>query len=368
MGQNRPPGEVEELDGTHPVTGHIMPSWYPSRGGNLHRVAPTLEAMTGSRRTAAVIYNPAKVDLDLLQTSVSREAADVDWAQTLWFETSKEDAGQQAAAKALEQAVDLVIVAGGDGTVRAVIEALRGHDIPVALLPFGTGNLLARNLKMSLDDVPGSIHAAFTGSERAIDVGVIRIERNDKTRDEHAFVVMTGLGLDAKMMRNTDEDLKKKAGWAAYLKAMATSLRDKNELHVRFRLDDGKPFRATVHTLMLANCGSLPGNILLLPDAVLDDGQLDLLMARPRGFIGWIRTLAKIAWTNQVMRRTETGRDLAGRQKSDGDLHYDTATSFTARFSRPEEIELDGDPFGKATAIKAWIEPASLRVKTAATS
>jgi diacylglycerol kinase (ATP) len=319
-----------------------------------------------SPKTAAVIYNPIKVDLPALRDIVTHEAADAGWSETLWFETSVEDVGQGATREALEKNVDLVIVAGGDGTVRAVVEAVRGHDVPVALLPSGTGNLLARNLKMSMNDVPGSIHAAFTGAERRIDVGVIRIEREDSSRDEHAFVVMTGLGLDAKMIANTDEDLKKKAGWAAYVKAIATSLRDKGELHVRFRLDDGKPLRATVHTLILANCGSLPANILLLPDAVLDDGVFDLLMARPGGVLGWIRTLAKVVWTNQIVRRTKTGRDLAGQQKSDGDLHYDTAGSFTARFSRPEEIELDGDGFGKAVAFKAWIEAGSLRVKTAA--
>lgn len=321
-----------------------------------------------SAKTAALIYNPIKVDLPALRDIVAHEAADAGWKETLWFETSLEDVGQEATKKALEKNVDLLIVAGGDGTVRAVVEAARGHDVPVALLPSGTGNLLARNLHMSLNDVPGSIHAAFTGPERSIDVGMIRIERDDKTRDEHAFVVMTGLGLDAKMIANTDEDLKKKAGWAAYLKAMAASLRDKGELQVRFRLDDGKPLRATVHTLILANCGSLPGNILLLPDAVLDDGVFDLLMARPGGFLGWIRTLAKVAWTNQVVRRTKTGRDLAGEQKSDGDLHYDTTSDFVARFSRPEEIELDGDGFGKAVAFKAWIEAGALRVKTAATT
>jgi diacylglycerol kinase family enzyme len=316
-------------------------------------------------KTAAVIYNPVKVDLESLQTTVSREASDAGWAETLWFETSVDDVGQEATGRALDREVDLVIAAGGDGTVRAVVEALHGHDVPVALLPSGTGNLLARNLEMSLDDVPGSIRAAFTGGERSIDLGMIRIERHDGSRDSHAFVVMAGLGLDAKMIANTDEDLKKKAGWAAYLKAMATSLRDKGELHVRFRLDDEKSFRATVHTLIVANCGSLPGNVLLLPDAVLDDGLFDLLMARPGGFVGWIRTLSKVAWTNQVVRRTKTGRALAGEQKSDRDLHYDTTSAFTARFSRPEEIELDGDGFGRASAFTAWIEPGALRVRTA---
>ncbi|WP_286344922.1 diacylglycerol/lipid kinase family protein [Frondihabitans sucicola] len=317
-------------------------------------------------KTAAVIYNPVKIDLESLQATVAREASEAGWAETLWFETSVDDVGQEATGRALDRGVDLVIVAGGDGTVRAVVEAVRGHDVPVALLPSGTGNLLARNLGMSLDDVPGSIRAAFTGEERRIDLGMIRIERHDKTRDSHAFVVMAGLGLDAKMIANTDEGLKKKAGWAAYLKAMAASLRDKRELHVQFRLDDDTPFHATVHTLILANCGSLPGNVLLLPDAVLDDGLLDLLMARPGGFFGWVRTLAKVAWTNQVVRRTKTGRELAGEQKSDRDLHYDTATAFTARFSRPEEIELDGDGFGRAVAFRAWVEPGALRVRTAA--
>jgi diacylglycerol kinase (ATP) len=259
-----------------------------------------------------------------------------------------------------------VIVAGGDGTVRAVVEAVRGHDVPVALLPSGTGNLLARNLKMSLGDIPGSISAAFTGTERRIDLGMIRIEREDRTRDTHAFVVMTGLGLDAKMIANTDEDLKKKAGWAAYLKAMAKSLRDPDELHVRFQLNDGRRKRTVLHTLILANCGSLPGNVLLLPDAVLDDGLFDLLMARPGGFLGWIRVAVKIAWTNGVIRRTKTGRDLAGEQKNDKDVHYNTGTAFTARFDRAEEIELDGDGFGKAAAFRAWIEPGALRVKTPA--
>jgi diacylglycerol kinase (ATP) len=316
-------------------------------------------------KTAAVVYNPVKVDIDSLRATVTQEASDADWAETLWFETSVDDAGQEATGRALARGVDLVIAAGGDGTVRAVVEAVRGRDVAIALLPSGTGNLLARNLDMSLDDVPGSIRAAFAGEERRIDLGRIRIERHDGSRDSHTFVVMAGLGLDAKMIANTDEDLKKKAGWAAYLKAMATSLRDKRELHVRFRLDEGKPFRATVHTLILANCGSLPANILLLPDAVLDDGLFDLLMARPGGFFGWIRTLAKVAWTNQVVRRTKTGRELAGEQKSDRDLHYDTTAAFTARFSRPEEIELDGDGFGRAVAFTAWIEPGALRVRTA---
>jgi len=323
-------------------------------------------AGTNGAKTAAVIYNPIKVDLDALRDAVDREAEAAGWNETLWFETSVEDVGQGATKKALEHKVDMIIAAGGDGTVRAVAEGARGADVALALLPSGTGNLLARNLNLTLNDLPGSIHAAFTGEDRRIDLGVIRIERADKTRDEHAFVVMAGLGLDAKMIANTDEDLKKKAGWAAYVKAIVASLRDPEELHIRFRIDEKEPERRTVHTLILGNCGSLPANILLMPDAVLDDGFLDLMMTRPKGVVGWIRVWIKVAWTNGVLRRTKAGRAIAGERKNNRDLRYETTSSFTARLSRPEEIELDGDGFGKAVAFKAWIEPQALRVRAAA--
>jgi diacylglycerol kinase (ATP) len=163
-------------------------------------------------RSAAVIYNPVKVDLETLKATVHSEAAAAGWGETRRFETSVDDVGQGATAEALDGDVDLLIVAGGDGTVRAVLEAVRGHDVPVALLPSGTGNLLARNLQLTLDDLPGSIKAAFAGEQRRLDLGMISIERVDGSRDEHAFVVMAGLGLDAKMIANTDENLRRKPG------------------------------------------------------------------------------------------------------------------------------------------------------------
>jgi diacylglycerol kinase (ATP) len=316
-----------------------------------------------SPRTAAVIYNPIKVDIEALRAAVATEQGSAGWGETLWFETSVEDVGQGVTKEAIDAGVDMVIAAGGDGTVRAVSEALRGTGISLALLPSGTGNLLARNLKLTLGDTAHSLRSAFTGVDRKVDLGVIDIERADKSRDQHVFVVMAGMGIDAKMIKNTDDDLKAKAGWAAYVDAIVKSLRDPNELHLRFRLDDGTPKRATVHTIIIGNCGSLPANVLLLPDAVVDDGLFDLMLMRPGGLLGWIRVWTKIAWTNGVVRRTKAGKALVGEHKNDGDLHYETGTKFVARLSRPEEIELDGDAFGKAVAFKAWIDPGALCVR-----
>jgi diacylglycerol kinase family enzyme len=317
-------------------------------------------------KIAAVIYNPIKVDLEALREAVTREAAAAGWGESLWFETSVDDVGQGVTKKALEQNVDLIIAAGGDGTVRAVAEAVRGSSTPVALLPSGTGNLLARNLKLTLDDMPNSVQSAFTGADRQIDLGVVDIERDDRSRDRHVFVVMAGMGIDAKMIKNTDDELKAKAGWAAYVQAIVRSLRDPNELHLRFQLDGGKRKRATVHTVILGNCGSLPANILLMPDAVVDDGLFDLMLMRPGSAIGWIRLWVKVAWTNGIVRRTKAGKALAGERRNDGDLHYETGKRFIARLSRPEEIELDGDGFGRATAFNAWIEPGALTVRVPA--
>lgn len=103
--------------------------------------------------TAAVVYNPTKVDIAVLHAAISAAATAAGWAETSWYETSVDDVGQGVAAQALEAGVDLVIAAGGDGTVRAVVEAVRGSAVPVALLPSGAGNLLARNLHLTLDDL-----------------------------------------------------------------------------------------------------------------------------------------------------------------------------------------------------------------------
>ncbi|MES2093009.1 MAG: diacylglycerol kinase family protein [Actinomycetota bacterium] len=318
------------------------------------------------QRIAAVIYNPTKVDSEAFRSTLSGAAAEAGWGKPSFYETSEDDGGQGVASQALRDGASLIFAAGGDGTVRAVAEVVRNSGVPLALLPAGTGNLLARNLHLTLDDMPGSARSAFEGIDRPIDIGVIDIERADGTRDEHSFVVMAGMGIDAKMIKNTDDDLKEKAGWAAYINALVKSLRDPDELHVHYRLDGGPRTRRTVHTLILGNCGSLPANILLMPEAVIDDGLFDLMMTRPGGLLGWLRVWVKIAWTNGVVRRTKAGRAVAGEHRNTSDLHYETGSSFEATLTRPEEIELDGDGFGKAVGFRTRIEAGALIVRVTA--
>jgi diacylglycerol kinase (ATP) len=325
-----------------------------------------LHASTDTAPRAALIYNPVKVELDELKPIVDAVEQEAGWRPTLWLETTEDDPGTGQAEEALRAGVAVVIAAGGDGTVRVVAEVLRGSGVPLALLPSGTGNLLARNLDLTLDDAEHSLRSAFTGENRPIDMAVIDIRDGDQKVRRHAYLVMAGLGLDAKMLANTDDELKAKAGWLAYVKAIGIALRDKNQLRLRFKLDGGGTRSIRAHTIMIGNCGSLPANILLLPEAAVDDGEFDIVVLRPEGFVGWVQITVKIFWENGVLRRTTAGRKLMGATKEVRALNYLRGKELIVSLSRPEQIQLDGDGFGVARAFKTWVDPKSLLVRVPA--
>ena len=319
--------------------------------------------MASSKQQAAVVFNPIKVDVDALRQAVARVEKAAGWATTLWFETTEVDPGTGQAREAVKQGADVVMAAGGDGTVRAVAEGLHKSGVALALLPSGTGNLLARNLELTLDNLERSVETAFTGKDRAIDLGLMEAERLDGTRDSYVFLVMAGVGLDAQMIANTNPKLKLKVGWLAYVDAIARSMRGNNRVRMRFSID-GSPVRTmSAHTVLVGNCGSLPGNILLLPEAAVDDGIFDVVALRPKGFIGWVQIWVKIVWENGVLRRSQVGRKMLSLTKEVRTLRYMRGARFVARLSRPEEFELDGDGFGKAIALRAIVDPLGITIR-----
>ncbi|MFP7761992.1 diacylglycerol/lipid kinase family protein [Marisediminicola sp. LYQ85] len=319
-------------------------------------------------KRAAVVYNPIKVNIAKLRASVAAAEKTAGWQSTVWFETSVEDPGERVTREALEHDVDVVMAAGGDGTVRSVAEALRGTRIPLGLLPSGTGNLLARNLHLTLDDLDKSVSTAFTGRDRPIDLGVVEVQRPDESRERFIFLVMAGLGLDAQMIANTDPELKKRVGWIAYVDAIRKSLKGNNRLNIRYNLDGQGNRTVRVHTVLIGNCGSLPGNILLLPDAAVDDGEFDIVALRPEGFFGWVQIWVKIVWENGVLRRSQVGRKIMSLTKEVRTLRYLKGKDLVVRLGRAEEFELDGDAFGELVALKASVDPLALLVKVPADS
>jgi diacylglycerol kinase family enzyme len=317
-----------------------------------------------SKRRAAVVCNPIKVEAAKLRWAVDAAAASAGWAESLWFETTELDNGRSVTERALSEGASLVIVAGGDGTVRAVAEGLRGSDVPIALVPSGTGNLLARNLELPLTDLESSLETAFNGGERAIDLGIAEITRASATdTEEHVFLVMAGLGLDARMIKNTSTKLKKAVGWLAYVDGITRSLPELKPVRLRYRLDNRPPRALLAHTVIVGNCGMLPGGLLLMPDARVDDGLLDIAALRPRGPFGWIKVWRKVAWENGVLRKSAIGRKIIDLSRDVRDVLYLRGSSVDITVEVPQEFQLDGDEFGEATGVRTWAEHGALRVK-----
>ena len=108
---------------------------------------------------------------------------------------------------AVESGAEVVFVCGGDGTVMSAVSALVGTDTAMAILPAGTGNLLAANLGLSTDLAAG-LEVALESGLRRLDVGAV---------EGQYFAVMAGMGFDAHMLDATSETAKAHIGWAAYV-------------------------------------------------------------------------------------------------------------------------------------------------------
>jgi len=302
------------------------------------------------RRRAAIIVNPTKFDhLAAVQARVTRLVVEHGWAEPLFFETTAKDPGGGQARAALEAKVDLVCPLGGDGTVRAVAEALVGSDTPIGLLPGGTGNLLARNLGLPFDNLDDALRVALTGQNKRIDVGrlTVDVSGEDEQPHQHVFLVMAGFGFDAAIMADAPEKLKARVGPAAYLVSGTRNLRGP-QFKVRVRIDDGEEFSRRTRTVVVGNVGKLLGGLVLLPDAEADDGHLDAVILSPTGIVAWGAVAARL---------------VTQRRKGHERVDHHTCREIKVRADRPQEAQVDGDTIGKARAISAEVVPAALVVR-----
>jgi diacylglycerol kinase family enzyme len=300
--------------------------------------------------------------LPALRAAVAEQERRAGWAPSSWHETAADDSGRAAAREAVSDNPDMVIVAGGDGTVRVVAENIRESGVRLGVVPAGTGNLLARNLDIPVNDLKNAVRIAFSGVDRIIDVARIELEDADGTRHAHDFLVMAGIGLDAHMAANTNERLKKRIGWLAYTDPIARSVIGNEQLSMQYQLDGSRPRTLRAHTVIAGNCGTLTANILLLPDAVIDDGLLDIVALRPSNRFAWARIVSSLV-LNRFTHRTKPGR-LARRAAGEfGGLQYAQAHSLVVRLAEPQQIQLDGDSFGVVSALKISIVDAALPVR-----
>lgn len=312
------------------------------------------EGMTTS--PLAVVFNPSKISRDDLCDAFDRVDPDA-CAAAHWYETTVDDPGRGAAREALADGARLVVVAGGDGTVRAVAEVLAGSGVPLGIVPQGTGNLLARNLEVPVADIDAAIERALEPGERRIDLGWIDIDGDDE--DERAFAVMVGFGLDAQMLVETDEDLKDKAGWLAYVEALGRAVAASDVVAFDLALDDAEPEHMEGHTLMIGNCGTVQGGVALLPDAAVDDGRLDLLLVSADTVTGWLDTVRSFVWDNGVRRLFAKDDDALD---SDTARHL-CATRMRVELPRPLPFEIDGEEVGDVRSFTVRVDAGALVVR-----
>ena len=302
-----------------------------------------VSTLSAPARRAAVIFNPTKVtDWAMFRRRVDYELTARGWQRTLWMETTTDDPGRAMAEQAVREGVDLVLGAGGDGTIRVICAGLAGTGVPFGLIPAGTGNLLARNIGIPLDEA-AALDVAFDGMDKPIDL--VRLTVDDGAPDY--FAVMAGVGIDAVIMEGTDPNLKRAVGSAAYFVSAAQHA-NHPALHATITVDDQPEIKRRAHVIVIGNVGILQANIQLIPGARADDGILDVLVASPRTARDWVRL------TTQVLTR---------RRREDDQLDRLTGRKVTIKVEERDQYQVDGDTVGECNTMIAEVLPGALTLR-----
>ena len=268
------------------------------------------------------------------------------WSLELAVTTGPGDA-RELARQGVEAGVDVIAVFGGDGTTMQAVASMVGTGVPLALIPGGTGNLLAGNLR-----IPGNPTSAarilMTGRRRIIDLG--RVILPDGV---HYFGVACGAGIDARVMGETAAANKRRWGIGAYFATTFRVLPDLASTPCRITVD-GELLEVKCALALIMNCGEMiPPLVRVRPEISPEDGLLDLVTVTADSAWEGLRGLYRVVADG---RRT-TIRDTPY-------LRYARGTRFTIESECPMPVQFDGDPVG-TTPITAEVMPRALTVLTA---
>lgn len=295
----------------------------------------------------AIIVNPSKFDdLVALTNQVAAICAEHSWPEPTWYETTPEDPGTGQAREAIAAGAALVCPLGGDGTVRAVAAAMLDTGIPLGLLPGGTGNLLARNLSLPLDDLRAALTVAVTGKDTGVDAGLVSFDE----REPEIFLVMAGMGLDAEAVAGASVELKRRFGWVAYALSGLRSL-VRSGFSVRVNAGGQRAFSQHATTVMIGNCGELTAGVRLMPDARVDDGLLDVAVVSPRSVGSWLAVGA------YILTRHRVGHSAIAHLRG---------PKVAIIAAEPVDAQVDGDVVGAVTSLTCSVRPHALTVRVAA--
>ena len=252
----------------------------------------------------------------------------------LWREVAKSRKAPAAVKAVLAEGAELVFAWGGDGLVQRCIDVLAGSDVPLAVLPAGTSNLLATNLELPLD-IEDAVAVGLGGDRRRIDVGRFNGER---------FAVMAGSGIDAAMIRDADGSLKDRFGRAAYIWAGLKNVRT-DPFGAEIKVDGVHWFKGDATCVLIGNLGRLFGGIEVFRDARPDDGKLEVGVMTAEGITQWARTAA---------------RTMVAPADASPFVQATKAESVKVKVNRKVLYELDGGDRTKTKSFKVKVEPAAV--------
>jgi YegS/Rv2252/BmrU family lipid kinase len=250
---------------------------------------------------------------------------------------------RELAEYGVAQQVDVVAVLGGDGTTMQAAAALVGTEVALGVIPGGTGNLLAGNLRISAS--PGRAARALLSAEpRAFDLG-----RMERPFGWQYFAVACGAGYDARVMAATMSEHKRRWGMAAYV---ATSLRLLSDIRSTGHVItiDGVEYQAHGAMVLVANCGEvIPPFVRLGPGIKPTDGLLDVIVVRADSFSQSVRAV----WDLIRVRSSQLGGEAYVCHAQGREVRVES--------ERIQPVQLDGEPGGE-TPFTATVVPGAIRI------
>lgn len=289
---------------------------------------------------ALLIHNPvaARTDPAVIRT-VCRVFGEAGWTVDVAGTTRAGDAGELA-RQGVAGGADVIAVYGGDGTTMQAVSGVVGSNVRVGLIPGGTGNVLAGNLRLPRNPTAAA-RVVVQGSARSIDIG--RVQREDGSR---YFAVSCGAGLDAELMAGTKGEAKRRWGVGAYVAQTWQALGDIKVSRFRVTVD-GESFDTDAAMVLVANCRELvPPFLRLRRDIAVDDGWFDVVVVDGRS----VAQAAQIVWQMTTGRTERSARFRFARGRT---------VSVETTPHRP--VQLDGEA-GGMTPFTAELLPGALSV------
>lgn len=191
-----------------------------------------------------------------------------------WRHTQARGDGETMARQAARDGAQMVVAVGGDGTLHEVVNGVLGTNTAVGLIPFGTGNDLARALGL-FGNLETACRAVTDGPTRRVDVGVVE---GAGTNGPRHFLVLTGTGFDARTAQTVNEGVRWISGAPAYVYGAIATLRRFTPFELTLTLDGGETRRQKAMFVSIANAETTGGGMKIAPGAKVDDGLLDLCL------------------------------------------------------------------------------------------